>query len=243
MKTVGKKDVYSSQSAEFIQQGEKGKWLKLISDTFILKMEQDAQGYALRHLNGKDMVLIDTVGEGAQKAIKLLVEEGYTIKGIILTHKAVVDSAYAPLETISEDAGGAPVFSHPMNVHDIAFKVKDISFKNNVFDHFSLTIIDFPSNSGEASVIHSEINEGMLFVGNTAVGAAYDSNEKGFRRPKIGGENKNFSLAESWSNFTPEFNYIFPYKGKPGFNLWEEQTDIILKLSNGRNPDSVNPNL
>ena len=244
MKTVEKREVYSSQSVEFIQSSEPGKFHKLISDTFILKMENGNQGYAIRHLNGMDMLLIDTTEKGAQKAVKHFVEDGYKIKGIILTHKGAIANAYDSLKTISEDAGGAPIFTHPINVNDSSFKVKDISVKNNVFDHFSLVVHDFPSKSGEATVLYSEINEGMIFAGCSAIGADYDSDEKGFKRPDMGSENKNYSLSESWGAIMHEFMYFFPHKGKPAFNLSDgEQKDLILALSDSKKPNSVNPNL
>ena len=244
MKTVEKREVYSSQSAEFIQSSEPGKFHKLISDTFILKMENGNQGYAIRHLNGMDMLLIDTTEKGAQKAVKHFVEDGYKIKGIILTHKGAIANAYDSLKTISEDAGGAPIFTHPINVKDSSFEVKDISVKNNVFDHFSITVHDFPSKTGESTVLYSEINEGMIFAGCSAVGAPYDSDEKGFKRPDMGSENKNYSLSESWGAIMHEFMYFFPHQGKPAFNLSDgEQKDLILALSDSKKPNAVNPNL
>lgn len=244
MKTVDKKTVYSSQSAEFIQQAETGKFLKLISDTFILKTEDGSQGYAIRHLNRKDMILIDTTGKGSKEAIKHLLKEGYNIKGIIITHKEVVDKAYAPLKEISDDAGGVPVITHSMNVHDPSMEITDITRKNNLFDHFALRVRDFPAKNGEASVIYSEINEGMVFAGCCAVGADYDSDKEGFKRADMGSENKDFSLAESWRSYMEEFRYFFPSRGKPGFNLSEgQQTDIIQKLGSKGYPGGGNPNL
>lgn len=244
MKTVDKREVYSSQSAEFIQNSEEGKFLKLISDTFIIKTENGTQGYAIRHLNGKDFILIDTTAKGAQDAVKKLLQDGYNIKAIILTHRETITNAYASLKTISEDAGGAPIFTHPINVSDSSFSVKNISLKNNIFDHFSLTVYDFPCKSGEAAVLHSEINEGMLFAGCSAEGSNYDAEQTDFKQPNIGSENKQFSLSESWSGVIQEFRYLFPYRGKPGFNLSEgQQKDIIIKLGSTGKPDSVNPSL
>lgn len=235
MKSVDKKEVISSQSAEFIKQGEEGKFLKMISDTFIIKTENGTQGYAIRHLNGMDFLLIDTTGKGAQKAVKHLVEEGYKIKAILVTNKEAMRNTYAPLKTISEDAGGAPIFSHPMNSNDSTFEVKDITSKNKIFDHFSISLDDFPSASGEATVIYSEINEGMVFAGNAAVGASYDQEGDQVTLPDAGSENKNSSLVESWRTYTRDFRYFFPYKGKPVFNIEEEElTDFIQKLGNGK---------
>lgn len=244
MKTVDKKEVYSSQSAEFIEQAEEGKFLKLIPDTFLIKMEEGKQGYAIRHLNRKDILLIDTTGRAAQKAVKNLVKDGYTIKGIILTHRGTLENTYASLETVSQDAGGAPIFTHSINLTDSSFKVNDISRKSNVFDHFSIRIYDFPAKSGEASVVYSEINDGMLFAGCCAMGAEYGTDKKDFYRADMGNKDKDFSLAESWRAFTEDFTYFFPHKGKPGFNLSEgEQTDIIQKLGHSGYPGGGNPNL
>ena len=244
MKTVDKKEVVNRESAEFIKQTETGKFVNLVPDTFVIKMEDGSQGYAIRHLNRQDMILIDTVGKGAQEGVKHLVEEGYKIKGILVTHKAALDNAYAPLKTVSEDAGGAPIFTHPINNKNSDFEVKDINDKNKIFGHFSLSVRDFPAPSGEAVVIHSEINEGMVFSGCSAEGAPYDSDEEGFRLPDLKSENKKFSLAESWRSYMREFSFFFPYKGKPGFNLSEgQQKDIILKLGTTDYPGGGNPNL
>ncbi|MFD2518611.1 hypothetical protein [Salinimicrobium flavum] len=244
MKEVDKKEVISSQSAEFIQQAEEGKFLKLVSDTFIIKTADGTQGYAIRHLNMKDMLLIDTTGKGAKDAVKHLVEEGYKIKGIIVTHKDALRNSYDSLKTISEDAGGAPIFSHPVNNTDSSFEVKDINSKNKVFEHFSVTVDDFPSASGESAVVHSEINEGMVFAGNSAQGAPYDQEGDELIRPDIGSENKNLSLAESWRTYIKDFMYFFPYKGKPKFNIPEgSSTDIIQKLGNANSRGGQNPNL
>lgn len=233
MKSVDKKEVISSQSAEFIQQAEAGKFHKMIPDTFIIKMENGAQGYALRHLNRQDMLLIDTTAEGAREGIKHLVEEGYKIKAILVTHKDALQKTYAPLKTISEDAGGAPIFSHPVNNTNSDFNVRDINSKNDIFKHFSIVPLDFPSKSGETAVLYSEINEGMVFAGNTVEATAYGEDGDDINSTDTGSENKNRGIAENWRTFDREFRYFFPYKGKPKFNLSEgQQKDLILGLAN-----------
>ena len=243
MKTVDKKEVISSQSAEFIQQAEEGKFHKMIPDTFIIKMENGAQGYAIRHLNRHDMLLIDTTGKGAEKAIKHLVEEGYKIKGIIVTHKEPLQNTYAPLKQISEDAGGAPIFSHPVNNKDNSFSVRDIYIKNDVFKHFSIFVDDFPSASGDTAVVYSEINEGMIFAGNSVKAAPYDQEGDQMTRADMGNRNKDLSLAESWRTYIREFRYFFPYRGKPRFNLSDgEQKDLIARLGHKDYPGGGNPN-
>ena len=71
----------------------------------------------------------------------------------------------------------------------------------------------------------------MLFPGEDAVGSDYDSELNTFIRPEKENENNDFGLAESWASFDTPFTYLFPRKGKPGFNLEEgHQIDILNKL-------------
>ena len=236
MKTVDKMQILHSQSAEFIEQGETGKFLKLIPDTFIIKGgERDGgvhQGYAIRHLNRKDIILIDVVESSTKEAVKKLVTDGYTIKGIFISNSEVYKSAYDSLKTISEDAGGATIFMHPRISLQNGDKVKDITAKNDVQKHFGLTITDLPGNGGGSVLIYSDINDGMLFTGDDAEGSAYDSEENIFVRPKLEHKNDEFGLAEAWGAYDKSFSYLFPLKGKPGFNLDDGiQQDILSKLS------------
>jgi hypothetical protein len=236
MKTVDKMEVLNNQTAEFIAKGEVGKFLKLIRDTFIIKgSEQENgynQGYAIRHLNGKDILLIDVVEKETCNAVKKLVEDGYTIKGIILSNSSVYKNAYADLKTISEDAGGAPIFANPRNSIKDEYKLKDITGKQDIQKHFGLKIYDLPGDGGGSILIYSDINEGMLFTGEDAVGSSYDLEENTFTRPTMESKNSEFGLAESWGVFDEDFSYLFPLHGKPAFNLEDgEQTDILNKLS------------
>ncbi|TVZ28281.1 hypothetical protein JM83_3395 [Gillisia sp. Hel_I_86] len=237
MKTVDKMEVLHSQTAEFILQGEIGKFLKLIPDTFIIKgSEQENgfnQGYAIRHINRKDILLIDVVEKETLKAVKQLVADGYTIKGIILSNSSVYKNAYADLKTVSEDAGGAPIYAHPRNsINDASYKPKDITAKQEIVKHFGLKIYDLPGNGGGSILIYSDINDGMLFTGEDAIGSNYNIEENTFSRPTMDSKNSEFGLAESWGAFEEPFSYLFPLHGKPGFNLEAgQQTDILNKLS------------
>ncbi len=235
MKTVDKMEVLHSQTAEFIQKGEKGKFLKLIPDTFIIKGEEENgyvnQGYAIRHLNRRDMLLIDVVEGATKDAVKRLVEEGYNIKGILITCDGILKSAYADLKTISEDAGGASIYAHPRNNFKDDFKTKDITAKDSVLTSFGINIFDLPGSEGASVVLYSDINDGMLFPGDDAVGSKYDSDLNTFNRPEKKNSNNDFGLAESWAAFDTPFTYLFPRKGKPGFNLEEgHQIDILNSL-------------
>jgi len=209
----------------------------LIPNTFIIKGEAGqegfSQGYAVRHQNQKDIILIDAIEKSTQAAVKKWIEDGYTIKAILISNTSVFKNAYADLKTISEDAGGAPIYAHPMTTIKEDFKIKDITAKKNeLFKSFGLTIFNLPGNRGGSVIIYSDINEGMLFTGEDALGSPYDNELNEFTRPQMNRKNDEYGLAQSWSEFEQPFTYLFPLRGKPGFNLEEEdQSAILNKLS------------
>lgn len=234
MKKVDKMEVINSQSAEFIEKGETGKLLKLIPDTFIIKgAEREGgfhQGYALRHINRKDIILIDVVEESTREAVKKLVNDGYSIKGILISNKLVYKTAYADVKTLSQDAGGAPVFMHPRISPNDGDVLKDITGRNDIIKSFGLTITDLPGNGGGSVLIYSDINDGMLFTGADAEGSSYDSDLNTFTREKLDSKNDEYGLAESWGAYVMPFTYLFPLKGKPAFNIDEGQRADILRI-------------
>ncbi|MGM0933060.1 MAG: hypothetical protein ACQEWD_06410 [Bacteroidota bacterium] len=239
MKTVDKMEVLNSQSAEFIEKAEPGKFHKLIPDTFIIKGDKNNgshnQGYAIRHINLQDIILIDVVEKSTKDAVKKLVTDGYRIKGILITCDEIMKNAYADLKTISEDAGGAAIFAHPRKNFKDDFRTKDITARENVLKDFGLKVFDLPGNGGASVILYSETNDGMLFTGDDAEGSPYDSDLNTFKRPEMKKKNDDYGLAESWSAFREPFRYLFPRKGKPGFNLEEgQQTNIINALSRNK---------
>lgn len=236
MKEVDKMEVLHSQSAEYIEKGETGKLLKIIPDTFLIKGAETengfSQGYAIRHINRKDIILIDVVEEATKEAVKKLVNDGYTIKAILLSNTLVYKNSYSNLKTISEDAGGAQIFIHPRTTIKDDFKTKDITSKNEILKSFGLKINDLPGNGGGSVLIFSDINDGMLFTGADAEGSPYDTDRNSFSRPKMESKNDEFGIAESWGAYKEEFSYLFPLRGKPAFNIEEGQrTDILNGLS------------
>ncbi|MBK5193380.1 MAG: hypothetical protein JJE07_09220 [Flavobacteriaceae bacterium] len=234
---IDKLEELDSQTPEFIAQGETGKFLKLIPDTFIIKgvtgKDGFNQGYAIRHLNQKDIILIDVIEKATKEAVKKWVADGYNIKAILISNTSVFKNAYADLKTISKDAGGAPIYAHPMTTVKDDFNIKDITAKKNeLFKSFGLTIYNLPGNGGGSVLIYSDINEGMLFTGEDALGSPYESELNEFTRPQMKSKNDEYGLAQSWSEFEQPFSYLFPLRGKPGFNLEEEdQSAILNKLS------------
>ena len=184
---------------------------------------------AFQYLSGNDvdLLLLDLKmpGKDGFDVLKELNEQSIRSKIIVLT-------AYADVKTLSEDAGGAPVFMHPRITPKNGDKVKDITGRHDIIKSFGLTISDLPGSGGGSVLIYSDINDGMLFTGADAEGSSYDSDLSTFERPKLESKNDEFGLAQAWGAFVLPFTYLFPLCGKPGFNLDEgAQQDILMKLS------------
>ncbi|MCJ7759241.1 MAG: MBL fold metallo-hydrolase, partial [Gillisia sp.] len=171
--------------------------------------------------------------KATREAVKKWVKDGYNIKAILISNTSVFKNAYADLKTISKDAGGAPIYAHPMTTVKEDFTIKDITAKKNeLFKSFGLTIFNLPGNGGGSVLIYSDINEGMLFTGEDALGSPYDSELNEFTRPQMKSKNDEYGLAQSWSEFEQPFSYLFSLCGKPGYDLEEEdQSTILNKLS------------
>ena len=219
-----------------LRTAEYGVPTKILPNTFLVKFPKHihrfGNGYILKHINRKDVLLIDVTREETKPAVAKLLEQGYTISGILLTHKGSATQAYAELDILSKDAGGAPIFIHPLDNGTQAAATKDITAKHKVFDDFTMTIFDFPGHTAGSVVIYTEINNGMLFTGDSAVGSNYENDDYYFERPIIDNHTIDYGLAESWKAFDKYFEQILPLHGKPQFELSEgQQKDILLRLS------------
>ncbi|HET8885254.1 MAG TPA: MBL fold metallo-hydrolase [Salinimicrobium sp.] len=232
MKSIDVMEVEMVQSIETIKDAQRERAIKILPDTFLFKIkttdDSTCQGYAIRHLNGRDILLIDAISE---KTIKDFRESGYHIKGILLTSGKVVKGIGESLQKMKEEAGDAPIFIHPLDTSISSSATKDITGKHEIFSHFSLSVHHFPGVTGGSVVIHSEINNGMLFCGDSAVGSSYETDEHVFSRPENKDSAQDFGLAETWNSFDKEFAHILPRCGKPQFDLEEaEQNDLLQKL-------------
>lgn len=172
------------------------------------------------------------VHEDSIENIQELLQDGFTVSALLLTHSDLVDQSYTSMKQLSQDLGGAPIFIHPLDSKKSASDLEDILQKNEIFDRFAISVYHTPGHTGGSVMIHSKINNGMLFTGDSAVGSPYDVDQYYFERPPIADETRDQGLAKSWSVFTKPFKHILPLHGKPQFGLTEgDQIDIILNLS------------
>ncbi len=208
----------------------------ILPDTFLVKVAKHryrtGNSYIIQHLDRKELLLIDVVHQDSQKAIQQLIQDGFDIVGLLLTHSDLIHQSYTNMKKLSEDLGDIAIYIHPLDSGSQGDFLKNILEPNEVFNKFSISIDHLPGHTGGSVVIHSEINNGMLFAGDSAVGSPYEKEEYYFERPPIANQSQDIGLAQHWKNYTKPFKHMLPLHGKPQFNLSEgQQKDIIINLS------------
>src|SRR5690554_1449956 len=89
-------------TAAFIRDLHTGIFQELLSGVFMIKGAKNDRGFdqAYGILKGKkELVLIDMVEEAYKEALDHLLHNGYNIKAILITGKAVSNDCYADFET------------------------------------------------------------------------------------------------------------------------------------------------
>lgn len=237
-------NVSYSQILSEIKKAENGERVLILPDTFLLKVAKFqyrvGNSYILRHINRKEVLLIDVVHETSKNTVDDLISDGYDIQGLLLTHSDLIDQAYTNMAQLSKDLNSAPIFAHPLDSKKSSADIKDIMKKNDVFEKFSINIYHTPGHTGGSVLIYSDINGGMLFTGDSAVGSPYDVEKSYFERPPIADESTDMGLAGSWRFFRQPFKHILPLHGKPEFDLSEgRQKDVLLNLSKDLKTESL----
>lgn len=225
-------------TAEHIDNLHTGKFVELLSGTYMIKGAINDRGfdqaYALTNNNRKELIFIDVVEEAYREAVETIVKDGYKIKAILITGQSVLNDAYADLETLSEDAGGAEIYLHPDIQPETDFKINDLINSDSLISSFNLEIFELPPNGNGEVLIYSAKNEGMLFVGDSAKGSEYETDTFIFSREKQEKQSDEFEISKYWQNFRKEFTYLFPRMGKPAIEVdGRTRSNILNWLSRG----------
>lgn len=221
-------------TAAFIKDVHTGKFQELLSDIFMIKGAKNErgfdQGYAI--LKGKDLVLIDVVEEAYKEAVEHLRNNGYNIKAILVTGKAVRNDAYADFKTVSKDAGGADIYIHP----DLApqdFETKSLSGRDALLSSFDLEPYTVPGKEGQV-ILYCSRHNGIVFAGDSALGSSYGSDKFLFTRGREQKEKEAFPVEEFWQGFKKDFDYFFSRQGKPAIEVDERtRTSLLDRLARG----------
>ncbi len=222
-------DVDTDTIYQDIKNIQNNKPLAILPDTYLIKMtngDETNNGYALLHLNRKNIFLVDVL---ALDVLKTYQDKGYHVSGLGITHNELVDKNR--LEEVTEILGDAPIFMHPLESQNYGDLTTDALQPHDAFKGFSIQIYDgLGTDSGDLA-FYSEINNGMLFTGKTAKGSEYDSENTSIERPRGADTTNDIAAAENWRRFTATFLHVLPGKGKPALYLTEgEQKDLIIQL-------------
>lgn len=210
----------SRPTAALIDDLHTGVFRELLPGVFINKGVKNDRGFdqAFAILNGKkELLLIDVVEEVYKEAIEELVGNGYKIRAILITGKSVLNDCYADLQTISEDSGDADIYIHP----DIApsdFETKALTQRDAILSHFDLEPYDVPGKEGQV-VLYSNLHNGIIFSGDSAMGSDYDSDDFLFSRGREVKEKEAQAIEKFWQSFRSDFDYFFTRKGKLGIEV------------------------
>ncbi len=224
--TVGHLDVFSRLDA--LRTAVYGDSVKILHDTFLLKFPKREQrygnGYAIRHQNRKDLVLIDTVNREHHGELVRFRESGYNIKGLLLTNKNLISQAYTELSDIARELK-TEIYIHPLD-SPVTNSI-DITGYHDFLQDFDLTVFHTPGNTSGSVMIFSGAS-GALFTGDSAIGSPYEADEYFFERPPISKDESDLALRESWKSISVDFKHILPLHGKPQFDINLEKRKQIL---------------
>lgn len=222
-------------TAAFIRDLHTGIFQELLSGIFMIKGAKNDRGFDQGYgvLKGKkDLVLIDVVEEAYREALEDLLHNGYNIRAIIITGKAVQNDAYADFETLSEDAGGADIYIHP----DIApqdFETKSLTRRDELLSNFDLEPHVVPGKEGQV-VLYCSRHNGIIFAGDSAIGSDYSTDGFLFTRGREQQDKIAFQVEEFWQGFEKDFDYFFSRQGKPALEVDERtRTSLLDRLARG----------
>lgn len=211
-----------------------GKFREVLPGIFMIKGAKNQrgfdQGYAI--LNGKDLVLIDVVENAYKEALGYLQHNGYNIKAVLLTGKAVSNDAYADFQTLSEDLDDADIYIHP----DIApqdFETKPLTGRDEILSKFDLEPHVLPGKEGQV-VVYCSRHNGIIFAGDSALGSDYGTDQFFFTRGREQKEEEAFAVEKFWREFKKDFDYFFPRQGKPALEVdGRTRTTLLSRLGKG----------
>lgn len=223
---------------EFITNQHTGKFFQILPNVYMIKGAKNDRGfnqaYAIKKRNREEYILIDAVDMATKEAVEDLLSNGHKIEAILLTGESVLQDAYADLQTISDDAGGAAIYIHSENTLKDDFPTKDLNGSNALINSYGLSIYELPGTDNAAVLIYLDQNGGILFTGDSAKGSPYGTDEYMFSRDTIDNKKKDFEVGESWIMFEQDFNYLFPRQGKPAVEVDAgTRSDILNKLRKG----------
>ncbi len=193
-----------------------GEGVKVLENLYLFRLPKvhfrEGQAYALVQDDG--LILIDAVYPQTKAAVDNLLRK-YKPKAMIITHRDVLHQAFGTVSEISKWLGGITVYAHKAD-HERQ-KMRDIMEPSHLLNDSGILITPIPGHTPGSIVIYCTKEE-MLFAGDSAAGARYDSDDNTFTHPTIP-LGSWLDFKRGWQNVDGEVKHLLPLHGKPGFYL------------------------
>ncbi|KAL9649956.1 hypothetical protein ABK040_014994 [Willaertia magna] len=233
---------------------EQNQITKLFDDVILFPLGQErmgasVQGYGIV-IDKRKLVLIDVWHTSALPHLrKLSEEENLTPIALIITHRHFINDQQQNLVKQLE----IPTFLHPKDQSSFPQFFFEDPEKNKLIRELGLQIIPFPGHTAGHILIYYDKHGGLLFTGDSAVGAV--TNKQLLSLDNVVNDRSNSSsnsedlncchlppeqftddmktLKENWRGKTlPHFENILPSHGRPFLNVRdrEEWNRILAPL-------------
>lgn len=222
-------------TAAFIDNLNTGIFQELVPGIFMIKGAKNGRGFDQAYMiekGRKEVILIDVVEEAYREGLQDLLGNGYKVKALLITGKAVLKDCYTDLATMSEDLGDAEIYIAP-EIAPQDFETKKLSGRDALLSDYNLEAFVVPEKEGQV-ILYSEKHSGVVFAGDSALGSDYGSDEFFFTRGREQNDKEAFAVEEFWRGFNKDFDYFFPRQGKPAVEVDERtRTTLLARLAKG----------
>lgn len=226
--------IKNSEILQELRQLPLGRAYEILPNTLLVKGQRFQHRYANMYIladeNRREILLIDAVRIEAKQPVLDLMQKGYKVRGIILTHNHLVGQAFSNMQTVSETFGGTPLFMHPADISPYISMMRSVVDEEHAMQDFGLEVIHMEGHTYGSVSIYSKMNGGTLFCGDNAIGSPYDMDTYYFERPKTRSSRTDAKLARIWKELGHRVSNLLPLHGKPEMYITEKR---YAEIKNG----------
>ncbi|KAK9804721.1 hypothetical protein WJX72_001823 [[Myrmecia] bisecta] len=199
-------------------------WVVPNEDPAALKNGILSYTYVILNEN-KEALLVDVVFDFALKNVRKLVESnGWTVKGLVLTHKHAVNQSHAEnkgaLQQVVQEYG-IPVYLHPADTDSDMARLVPLNYQDPTNDPlisgFNLEVSHFPGHTEGHVLIYLKDHGGVVITGDSAVGSTLPQIAEGVESITRPPPKFNFNdelLRTNWADFDAPVQGFAAYHGQ-----------------------------
>lgn len=192
----------------------------------------------------KKALLIDAPFDYLMNPIKEILSKGFTLSGAVFTHRHLFNSgSFLNAFTAEFDV---PLLLHPADQNSQQVRNLPYSFENPVghplLEEFGLEAIHFPGHTEGSILLYQELNEGLIFSGDTAIGSTYKELENRTHQlvrvpPMLSVDDGQ--TRENWKQFDRPFAHFGPFHGATIIDSAKDRNRFLTALRRGEPTESL----